>query len=316
MSAKTEAQYVALLSLAEVGLGSIVHSFHIPLGGHLLSLNQAMLLSRSVIEDPSVARLGAAQSVNRISTTGALIKSLSPAGKVLTPMLALTVQGFLFSMGILVVGTGILGLMVGSMLLALWAIFQPIILGFLVYGKSIFQAALWAWEKLATSLGIDPRFGFWIFGGLILLKLVLACVAVQLSRMQVGRTVSEALGRKGRFVFLKRMESLDPTNRGHPVLGALKDLCSPIFLFSFVLTSAFIWVSRTETHVEVLWAILRPLAIAFVVFYLLRAGSPPKLRRALYRLSPTLAELLTESQSEMKKTPRADGEPEAPQPPR
>ncbi|MGZ3697464.1 MAG: hypothetical protein ACXWP5_05125, partial [Bdellovibrionota bacterium] len=39
----------ATLSAVEVGIGSFCHAFHVPLSGHLLSLNQGFLLSRAVI---------------------------------------------------------------------------------------------------------------------------------------------------------------------------------------------------------------------------------------------------------------------------
>src|SRR4029079_1686198 len=43
----------ALLSCVEVGLGSLIDALHVPLGGHLLSLNQSFLLSRSALRTRS-----------------------------------------------------------------------------------------------------------------------------------------------------------------------------------------------------------------------------------------------------------------------
>ena len=37
----------AILSLTEIGLGSLLHSFKIPFSGHFLSLNQALILGKS-----------------------------------------------------------------------------------------------------------------------------------------------------------------------------------------------------------------------------------------------------------------------------
>ena len=36
----------ALLSLTEIGLGSLLHSFKIPFAGHFLSLNQGFILGK------------------------------------------------------------------------------------------------------------------------------------------------------------------------------------------------------------------------------------------------------------------------------
>ena len=41
--------YGALLSMIEVGLGSILHSMHVPFSGLFLSLNQGYLLCRVAI---------------------------------------------------------------------------------------------------------------------------------------------------------------------------------------------------------------------------------------------------------------------------
>jgi hypothetical protein len=69
----------ALLSIVEIGLGSFLHAFSIPFAGHFLSLNQGFILTRAAIETND------RRSPGIISAVAALLKSLSPAGKKLTP---------------------------------------------------------------------------------------------------------------------------------------------------------------------------------------------------------------------------------------
>ena len=87
---------IASLALIEVGLGSLLHSLKIPLSGHFLSLNQTAFLSRSSF------KLNSKKAPLEISLTASILKSLSPAGKKLTPMLAIAAQGLLFYIGIMI----------------------------------------------------------------------------------------------------------------------------------------------------------------------------------------------------------------------
>ncbi len=92
-------EYTVLLGCTEIGFGSIVHGLRIPMGGHALSVNQGIVLTLAAKKCSSGAE--AAKYTNTISIYSSILKSLSPAGKKLTPMLALSCQGILFSFGFL-----------------------------------------------------------------------------------------------------------------------------------------------------------------------------------------------------------------------
>ena len=53
------------LGLIEIGLGSVLHAFYVPLRGHLLSLNQSFFLTRMVSGLP--LKKVAAQNVQKTS---------------------------------------------------------------------------------------------------------------------------------------------------------------------------------------------------------------------------------------------------------
>lgn len=141
------------LALAELGLGSLLHALHIPLTGTILSLNQGFFLSR-------VTRLHAKRTdikafVFDISIVTALLKSLSPMGKKLTPMLAIATQGLLFTAGISIFGINILSVVLSSMLLSIWGVFQPIFLAGVMIGTLSTderQHIIAAWQKLVSGL--------------------------------------------------------------------------------------------------------------------------------------------------------------------
>ena len=127
--------YSAFLSLVEIGFGSIVHGLKIPFGGQLMSLNQGAVLSHATrnIEHKTFS------SLMMISTVAAVMKSLSPAGNKLGPMLSISVQGSLFASGVFLFGKNLFGVVLGMILLSLWAFIQPLMVGYLFFGKNYYH---------------------------------------------------------------------------------------------------------------------------------------------------------------------------------
>jgi mannose/fructose/N-acetylgalactosamine-specific phosphotransferase system component IID len=72
-------------------------------------------------------------------------------------------------------------------------------------------------------------------------------------------------------------------NSRSPIRGALEDLMSPLFLMTLILTLVFMLVTKQETS-ALIWGLLRPLAIGFLLFYLIRVLP---LEMLLERLSRT-----------------------------
>src|SRR5262245_14165135 len=99
--------YAAILAVTEVGLGAFLHALQIPFFvGYTLSLNQIFLLNRASFEAGSGAsRLMPAS----LSCIGALLKALAPFGKKLMPMVAISMQGLLYTLAIVVFGHSRLG---------------------------------------------------------------------------------------------------------------------------------------------------------------------------------------------------------------
>jgi hypothetical protein len=124
--------YAGNLSRVEIGLGGILHGMKLPFAGTFLSLNQGVFLTRVV--KLNQLRKGSHTLAFRVSNITALLKSLSPAGKKLLPMLAISVQGLLFSMGTLLLGANLPGCFLGAVLSSLWGVFQPLAVLWVVYG--------------------------------------------------------------------------------------------------------------------------------------------------------------------------------------
>ncbi|MFN7684213.1 MAG: hypothetical protein ACK5QT_02245, partial [Oligoflexia bacterium] len=169
------ARFAAVLSVTEIGLGSLLHSLHVPFSGHALSLNQGFLLARATRATQS--RMISAE----ISAVAALLKSLSPAGKKLTPMLAISAQGAFFCGGVLLLGPGAAGITLGLLLLSLWAFLQPVLIYWLFYGEALAKMADFYLGKINDHLNISPQEILGFAAMLVALKLMLALGVAWLS---------------------------------------------------------------------------------------------------------------------------------------
>lgn len=245
------------LTLVEIGLGSVLHGLHVPFSGYFLSLNQGFFLSRAVSQVRGAP--GARTLPMQISVVASILKSLSPAGKKLTPMLAISAQGLCYCAGTLLLGANLAGAIVGSALASMWAFVQPLLLYTILYGQTIHEVA-------GYYLG---KFGLWKWLGVLVLAkaLISAGLAVAGFRMSAG---SFEAYRQKLILGTSAMEA--PGAGALPasaLRGALRDLTRPLFLASIMLTAVFFYFSE-NSRAEAGWKLLRPVALGFLFFFAAR----------------------------------------------
>jgi len=256
------------LAIVEVGAGSLLHAFKVPLSGHALALNQAFFLARFVRVHPDLAGLRTAGG--EISVVVALLKSLSPAGKRLTPMLAISAQGVFFSLGTTLFGPNFFGVALGTLALAVWTAIQPFALYYLLYGKELVEAASFYLTKLSALMGWELTNWFWAAGILAAVHAFCA-LAVAGAAWRLPNEKVAAYERK----LLKWSRSQTPAAAPiRPGLyevcrQVLKDLRRPTFVASIVMTAVFFAFADVPAS-RVVWGLLRPIAVGAIVFFLLR----------------------------------------------
>lgn len=251
MNVETIGKYAGLLALSEMCLGSTLHSLHIPFTGTCLTLNQIFLLSLSARQAPKSAPFV-------ISAIAALLKSLSPSGKKITPMIAIAMQGFLFNCATFLFGGRALGLIIGATLASLWGTAQSLLLYYLIFGNSLIEALQTLSKEISQEF--DLYYGLTAF---LMLKAV-AAIAVSLSAL--------LLPKKPILAYLSRLSALKPTTTSSekpPLLMALKDLTKPFFLTTLTGISLFDAWKADNFHALPL-EIAKPLLIGFLCFYALR----------------------------------------------
>ncbi|MGE0632825.1 MAG: hypothetical protein AB7O96_10470 [Pseudobdellovibrionaceae bacterium] len=261
----------AQLTLVEVVLGAFIHGLKIPFGGNLLSLNQGFFMTRAV----KLSKQSRAQAVRYpiyISTIVGLLKSLSPAGNKLGPMLSISAQGFLFSFGILLLGVGLAGQIFGMALLSLWAFVQPVLTLLLFFGKDLITAFEFYLQKLNSTLGLEPLFFLNVFLAVVSVKVILACMIPILmykkSEEELEKWIQPWAQKAG--TQFKKIEMNPASSNWASVWMALRDLRKPFFLFSLLIMIVFFAFTESD-YLSLVWKSLRPLAIAFLFFYVSRS---------------------------------------------
>ncbi len=257
-----ELDSAAHLASVEIILGSLGHGFKIPFTGTFLSFYQLYIGLRLMIRDG-----GTAIQVFNISVIVALLKTLSPSGKKITPMIAIATQGFFLWLGTVMLGETLFGMVVGSALFVSWSLVQSVIGYVLLYGFDFFKMMQFLEQELGSVASVNIYFvilGYWLFRVGIALALILYLVLKKKSSLVWSLDDSFMRRIQNRFV------TASPT--GHAALwkSALRDLVNPIFFLSLVLMTLFHLYRDTST-IETVWFVCRTVATGFVLFYLLRS---------------------------------------------
>lgn len=272
ISTDIEIKRAAQLSLVEISVGSLGHGFKIPLTGQVLSLNQLAFLLNANNKD----QLPTSSSFE-ISSIAAVLKSFSPAGQKLGPMFSIAMQGFLFWIFNSLFRKNIVGQLLGGFFLALWSFIQPVVTYFLIYGFELVKVAEYYEKKLAQDFSFIHQS---IMIGVLIVLFVKIIAALSLVIYSVRTKNEIRLINPERFQKLTN-KTVDFKTSQNPLRAALKDMTRPVFLLSFALMILFVWQIEGPFSQKI-WMGLRPLATAYLIFYVVRS---PYVATKLFQLS-------------------------------
>jgi hypothetical protein len=251
-------RYSLLLSIVEICLGSILHTLHIPLRGHFLSLNQCFILNIAVSQQKCSSKFIPLS----ISNTAALMKILSPSGKKITPMLAISLQGFLFNIGTLTFGRNIIGRSIGTILLSLWPFIQPTLIYLLVFGNLLFKMVDY-YNTLINQIPWLSSFQIeFLIIGLVSIQICLALLVCIISS-----NIKEEHLKFYQGWLLKLEKQLPMTPKKNK---KWRKLLSPFFIISLGLSFIFIILTASSKE-EIFWPIIRIIAMSTTSIVILRS---------------------------------------------
>lgn len=268
-----EIKRAAQLSLIEISIGSLGHGFKIPFTGQILSLNQLAFLLNANNKDELPT-----SSSFEISSIAAVMKSFSPAGQKLGPMFSIAMQGFLFWIFNSLFRKQMIGQLIGAFFLSLWSFIQPATTYLLIFGFELIKLAEYYEKKLSQDFSI-------IHQSLIVGVLVIISIKVFIA---FGLVIYSVRTKKEiQFIDPEKVQKISSSHgarfkfNSSPWQAALKDMLRPVFVVSFILMLLFVWQIEGPFSQKI-WLSLRPLAIAYLLFYLVRS---PYVAAKLYQLS-------------------------------
>lgn len=271
-------QYAGLLAGAEVGLGSLLHAWQVPGAGHLLSLSQGFLLSRAT------QKTRRPKSAIEISMMVSALKSLSPAGKKLTPMLAITVQGLLFALGQTLFGVNPIGTVAGFLFLSTWAFLQPVLISYFIFGPEMIALGQDFFRRAQSILPITGQHLLIALSIVIGMKVLIAVGVAFWSHSPGSERAEATLGRlSGKLNLLT-----EPANRvpwSHRLVLVGQDLLRPWFIFALLFFSGAILFFWSDWERALLY-FFRSIGMGILCFYALRFLPVQRwVRRALKELN-------------------------------
>lgn len=263
----------ALAGAIEVGAGSVVHGAKLPMGGLGMATTQAAVLTRAA--GPMLDR----SRVAWVAVLASAIKSLSPAGQRLRPMLAIVMQGWLFARALRVLGWNLAGVMAGGFLMGVWAGSQGLLMQWLLFGEGLTIALTALNEEAARMLG-------WPTPGLM--ALISVWLALHGAAVAAGTAVAwyrPPTAQVSRSMPKWLLPMAVPIRRGWgaAVLHALREMLRPAFWLPLLLIlGALAWAGQSSEYL--VWVILRAVLIAWAMYVLVQRLDLPALPARLRRL--------------------------------
>jgi nucleoside-triphosphatase THEP1 len=262
-------QFGAAAGGFEATVGSALHQARIPMSGLFLSVVQSLVM---MYAGDRLANRGRVMWVPVIS---AGLKALSPYGGRLRPMLAITVQGFLFSLAATVLGWNVVGILVGGWLVGAWAALQGLVLQYLMIGDNLLPAldvmVRWTAEYLHLQLpGIVSLIALWtvVCGTLSAVATLLAW----LRRHRLPARIRTMLDKGARGI----TGDVGTPSVKVALRRGLRDLVRPLFWAPVVLVGIII-MANGSTWEQAMWIVLRAVTVGWVLFSVARLFDPRKL---------------------------------------
>lgn len=272
--------YGAAAGAIEVGAGSIVHGVQLPLGGLGMATTQAVLLTRAA------EGLHERGRVAWVALLSAGLKSLSPAGQRLGPMLAIAMQGLLYSRALSLFGWNRFAVALGGAAMGAWAGVQGIAVQWLLLGRALLDAIELLAGGIARVSGLPAAAVGWLLAGWVTLHAGTVAMGTALAWRQRHQALRVEPGR----VRLTLSGSAATSWREAFRRGA-GELKRPLLWVPLLLVLAVLALAGRPAE-QLIYVALRALAIGWLVFALIQRVDLSRLPgrlRTLGRWGPAMA---------------------------
>ncbi len=264
---KLDAEDIGIFSsingMIEVSLGSFLHASRFPFKGYILVAMQNFFL---ILFSKELKGRG----LYSISLISAAMKSFSPAGGRLKPMIYIFLQGLCFALPISLLGHNFFSCLIGSMAIQLISLVFKFLSAYLTFGAVVFDSSLNLMNQLLAMIHLPQV-------SLISLLLFLAAMKVVLG----GAISLIAYYFDFSFLLLRWRGKIDTlTPKGElkiihyswkdSIKLAFRDMTLKRFLFPMLLTLALIYFFANLSSEGFIGVALRALIISWMALVLSR----------------------------------------------
>jgi nucleoside-triphosphatase THEP1 len=232
----------------EWSVGSWLHATKFPFTGTIMGTLQAAVLALAS------EKLGRKSLTVWVSLISAGIKAISPTGARITPTTAITVQGFLFTVGAMAFRWSRIGIAVGAFLVGVWAAMQGFFIQYILLGKSLEKAWDAGIQYLAKETDVAAP-SFWLMA--VVLSLVNGVISM-------GVTLAVLRKGSGNRTKLEQMMFAADRTAWSKNRSIFADLVKPTFWLPLAIVAIIQLVAR-EQPLHIVWMALRAVAIILAV---------------------------------------------------
>jgi nucleoside-triphosphatase THEP1 len=262
-------QFGAAAGGFEATVGSALHETRLPFTGLFLSMVQSLVMMYAGDRLTEHIRL------MWVPLISAGLKALAPYGGRLRPMLAITVQGFLFTIATTILGWNILGILAAGWLVGAWAALQGVILQYIIIGDNLFPAIdiviRWAANQLHLTMpGVVTLVFVWVLICGSLSAVVTLFAWLRRHKLPARLTAMLSKGTRGVGGNFAAPTWDVAVRRG------LRDLMRPLFWAPVIVVAAVIVMTGSSWE-QAMWVVLRAIAVGWVLFSVARLFDPRKL---------------------------------------
>ena len=252
--------------LLEISLGTTLHAYRIPLKGQLLSSLQNGLLI-------TFGKALNGRGLVRIAFISAMLKAFSPMGNAIRPMMFIFLQGALFSLPAHLLGWNLFSVLAGSVLMGWLTLGISLSMDYLMYGKSIFDAAQNGVGQAFDAVG----FGIPSLSQLLIFAFLLrAALSLTVGLVAYFGNVLPAMSRVARAAVRRKKSHAVPVASAAPkrapkpaAVAALFGLFRPKFLVAYLLSLLLMRFFTDLSSAQLTTTAIRGLCISYLGFLLM-----------------------------------------------
>ncbi len=198
------------------------------------------------------------------------LKSFSPMGSKLKPMLYITVQGLSFWLPQAIIGWNFISAFIGSLMLGLSTMVLSLILDYITFGMAIIDSYINSFDFVFKWLNIPSISFFTVLAIMALIKIVMFSIMAPIAYFYDFSAPLKKWLSKVDEIDSKQIELLENPTWIQSLKGALKDISLKFFVIPFIFSALLIFFFSNLSTAGFIQVMMRGLLISWFGFLIAR----------------------------------------------